>query len=48
MVDILLLEEGCCGAGVMDSGVVHHKADFSIPNGGGVVDDGLEEGQEVV
>ena len=32
VADVVVAEEGLCDTGMMDPGVVHHKADFSIPD----------------
>ena len=47
VVDVVVMEEGCCCAGMMDPGVVHHKADFSIPDGWEVVSKRLKVLHEV-
>ena len=37
-----LKEEGTCGASMMDPGVVHHKADLSVPDSRAVVNERLK------
>ena len=46
VVDVVVAKECCCDSRVMDPGVVHHKADFSILESRTVVDKRLKEGDK--